>query len=556
MGAAIDAALERLTNPSTDGDAFFGAAAEALCSVLGARWAAFGRVARVEGEASSIDIVAFHADGRLQPPPHDDALAAPFHVVLDGGQVDAYRFWGDGAAAIFSDNGPVPPDEVRSCRGEALYDDDGAALGCVLAMDDRPATDALQDKAFFRLVAQQAAAEFRRAATRRHLAEAEARVNDFTEIASEWWWETDKDDRFSFFSSTYERMTGVDKSKMLGMRREDILNAAPDDFTDDTFTLSDWRRHLDCIARREPFDNVIHPRRMADGSTRYVLNSGRPIYDGSGAFIGYRNVGRDVTEHVGMLRALKAKESSLRSAVVDLQAANETRTALLANISHELRTPLNAILGFAEALLCGMFGKLDEKPRVYLERIYNSGLNLLELVKKILDINAIHRGSREINEEEFDINEAVEAAVKNKYADCIRNGLKISFFQNFASTRINADYYAIYQIVDNLINNAIKFTPHSGEVSVRVDPPSNDGIAFSVADTGVGVALAEREEIFRPFIRGESALTRRQSGAGLGLALVRGLVELHGGAVWVDPDYVRGARFVVHLPAERLREQN
>ncbi|MEM7523614.1 MAG: ATP-binding protein [Pseudomonadota bacterium] len=281
--------------------------------------------------------------------------------------------------------------------------------------------------------------------------------------------------------------------------------------------------------------------------------SGKPIYDGTGAFLGYRHVGVDVTLRIAATLALEEQRESLRSAVAEADAANRSKSIFLANVSHELRTPLNAILGFSEALLSGALGRLDDGSAPYVRDIHASGRHLLDLISDVLDISRIEAGELAVREDEFDLDRLCADCLDMTAIRAQNAGVAPTLGrQPPTATRIVGDKRALRQILLNLLSNAVKFTPSGGTIVVDLEVDRAHGIAISVTDSGVGVPPSEREHIFTPFSRGGSPLLRGAGGSGLGLAIVRSLVTAHGGAVCVEDAPTGGARFVVTLPAARL----
>ena len=229
-----------------------------------------------------------------------------------------------------------------------------------------------------------------------------------------------------------------------------------------------------------------------------------------------------------------------------LEAASQHKSEFLANMSHELRTPLNAIIGFSEALTERMFGDLTEKQDEYLRDIYSSGHHLLSLINDILDLSKIEAGRMELELTDFDLPQALLNALTLVRERAGRRGITLHQVIDERLGQFRGDERKIKQVLLNLLSNALKFTPEGGRVEVRAEPV--DGMAeISVADTGIGIAPEDQEAVFEEF-RQVGTAARKVEGTGLGLALSRKFVELHGGRIWVKSQLGMGSTFTFTLP--------
>jgi signal transduction histidine kinase len=230
----------------------------------------------------------------------------------------------------------------------------------------------------------------------------------------------------------------------------------------------------------------------------------------------------------------------------ELEVASHHKSEFLANMSHELRTPLNAIIGFSEVLSERMFGDLNEKQAEYLKDIYASGQHLLSLINDILDLSKIEAGRMELELTEFDLPTAIENALTLVRERAGRRGIALGFTVDERLGQIRADERKIRQVVLNLLSNAIKFTPEGGRIEVRA-VPVNGAVEVWVTDTGVGIAPEDQEAIFEEFKQVGTA-AKKVEGTGLGLALSRKFIELHGGRIWVESQVEAGSTFTFTIP--------
>jgi signal transduction histidine kinase len=229
-----------------------------------------------------------------------------------------------------------------------------------------------------------------------------------------------------------------------------------------------------------------------------------------------------------------------------LEVASQHKSEFLANMSHELRTPLNAIIGFSEVLGERMFGELNEKQEEYLKDIHASGQHLLSLINDILDLSKIEAGRMELELSDFDLPTAIDNALTLVRERAGRRGIALHQAADDGLGQIRGDERKIKQVLLNLLSNAIKFTPDGGRIDLRAR--AVDGaVEVSVSDTGVGIAPEDQEAIFEEF-RQVGTADKKVEGTGLGLALSRKFVELHGGRIWVESQIGTGSTFTFTIP--------
>jgi len=233
----------------------------------------------------------------------------------------------------------------------------------------------------------------------------------------------------------------------------------------------------------------------------------------------------------------------------ELEVASRNKSEFLANMSHEIRTPLNAIIGFSEVLLDEMFGKINEKQRSYLNDVVGSGKHLLTLVNDMLDLAKVEAGHMQLERTEFAFAEVVEAAITLVRERAVRAGLRLATDVSPAVGRTVADERKVKQVMLNLLINAVKFTPEGGSVTVSARRNA-DEIEVAVRDTGIGIAPDDRARIFEEFKQARNYPDNSTEGTGLGLALSKKFVELHGGRIWVESDLGKGSVFTFTLPQQ------
>jgi signal transduction histidine kinase len=253
---------------------------------------------------------------------------------------------------------------------------------------------------------------------------------------------------------------------------------------------------------------------------------------------------------IGIQNARLFREIQEKSA--QLEVANKHKSEFLANMSHELRTPLNAIIGFSEVLSERMFGEVNEKQAEYLKDIHESGRHLLSLINDILDLSKIEAGRMELELSSFHLPTALSNAMTLVRERAQRHGIQLGLEIDEQLGEVDADERKFKQIMLNLLSNAVKFTPDGGKVDVSATR-ANGAVEVAVRDTGIGIAPEDQALVFEEFRQVGRDGTRKAEGTGLGLALTRRFVELHGGAIRLESTPGRGSTFTVRLPLSEGR---
>jgi len=246
-------------------------------------------------------------------------------------------------------------------------------------------------------------------------------------------------------------------------------------------------------------------------------------------------------------RELQSALEELAQKSRELEIASKHKSDFLANMSHELRTPLNAIVGFSQVLREKLFGEVNEKQEEYLDDILSSADHLLSLINDILDLSKVEAGQVELEVGTFSLREALERGLVMVRERAMKSGVALDLELDPSVDLIEGDERRIRQVVFNLLSNAVKFTPEGGHVGVS-SVRDNGEVRIGVADTGPGIAADDQERIFEEFQQARVASDDRPEGTGLGLALSRRLVELHGGRIWVESEVGKGSTFVFTLP--------
>lgn len=400
----------------------------------------------------------------------------------------------------------------------------------------------------------QAKLEASNAKLREALSERDAankRFFDIAEISSDWFWEQDKELRFTFLSEGFDKYIGGNSEFLLGKTRAEVFNDIPE-----VMESADWKWLEAKQIARAPYRDFVYKAVGATIDGKWIRISGAPIFDENGEFSGYRGVGSDV--------------SDLYNAMREAEAANKAKTEFLNIISHELRTPLTVVLGYNAFLAKPDFltsikklqqrldkGDLtaEELPQLLKAvkdevsgcagKMETSGKHLLKLINEMLDLARIDAGKMKIER-----NEVCVATVINSVVDQFCNTARqksVELYKETHGETAFADETRMKQILINLVGNALKFTD-SGHIRIFAESRGHE-IVIHVEDSGCGIAEEKQKVIFDQFSQLDSSPTRERGGTGLGLTISRRLVEMQGGVITVESQEGKGSTFSFTLPA-------
>jgi two-component system, NarL family, sensor histidine kinase BarA len=254
-------------------------------------------------------------------------------------------------------------------------------------------------------------------------------------------------------------------------------------------------------------------------------------------------------------RELTEKNKRLAQAVERLQEADRLKSNFLATVSHELRTPLTSVIGYSEMLLEGIAGELNQEQREYVGTVMEKGDQLLQLITGILDISRMEAGEMRFDRTAFDIAEVISVALSTIAPHARRKKLHVGCHLPPNMPLVSADRDKVRQVILNLLNNAVKFTPEGGRIALRAEvAPLNrtkgnePGVCIAVQDNGIGIPPDHHARVFDAFFQVDNSSTREYGGTGLGLNIVKRFIEGHGGQVWVESEEGKGATFYFTLP--------
>ncbi len=304
------------------------------------------------------------------------------------------------------------------------------------------------------------------------------------------------------------------------------------------------------VLRGEQFAG-LELRVRPDGmeTDRWLVFSGTPVYDDDGKLIMGVVIAQDITQRKQDEAALRAYVEALSRTNAELTRALRLKSEFLAMMSHELRTPLSVILGGSEILESEVHGPINVHQHRILDSITQSGHHLLTILTDILDLAYIESGHATLDCHPIDVDDLCHTAIQFVCAVAQQKGIRVQRSIDLGVKGLRADERRLTQILVNLLDNAVKFTPIGGVIGLEIHTDAEqECIKFVVWDTGIGIAEVDYAQIFQLFTQVDGLMSRRYGGVGLGLTLVRQLVELHGGSISLESTPGQGSRFTVSLP--------
>jgi PAS domain S-box-containing protein len=446
--------------------------------------------------------------------------------------------------------------QLASLQGEsylsvAIRDADGKMLGNLGIIDIKPLPADLAALQFIlQLFADRIAAEIVHQADEAELRKRQQQIEAFINNSPAAMYLKDLDGRYRLVNQTFINLAGSDAHLLLGETDAAIY---PPEIANQ---ISERDRATIRAGESMTIEEVaidLHGVERTYISNKFVLidEAGKPYALGG--------VSTDITDRKQAEAKLSQTNQRLESTNQELQRATRLKDEFLATMSHELRTPLNAILGMSEALQdAEVFGALDERQLNAIATISQSGEHLLALINDILDVSKISAGKLELNVDRVCLTELCKSSLLLVKPQALAKQIQLETQLAVSPDWIAVDERRMRQVLINLLNNAVKFTPPGGRVKLSVSVAAADVcdittgacLCFSVSDTGIGISDADRAKLFQPFVQIDSSLNRKYSGSGLGLVLVKQIVELHGGTVTIASEVNKGSCFSVLLPQD------
>jgi PAS domain S-box-containing protein len=366
------------------------------------------------------------------------------------------------------------------------------------------------------------------------LKESEERFKTMADSAPVLIFMTDTEAKNLYVNKNYLNYTGLTYEDVLGTKWQNIIHPLDREVYLGTI--------LQAFHKQEPFRVEFRIKRH-DGQFGWILSSGVPRYTPNGLFMGYIGTGIDITDR-------KFLEESLEQAKLHAERLNRRKSEFLSLMSHELRTPLNSIIGYSRMIENRMAGPLNDNQSKYIGNVVYSGKHLLNIVNDLLDISKVEAGKMKIFPTVFELAPLMED-IRAMLVDLAnKKGVVLLFNTQSDLSTIEADPARFKQILINLISNAIKFNHSGGKVLVNIFKREDEKwLIGQVQDTGIGIPKNKLDNLFSTFYQVDSSDSRSHEGTGLGLALTKELIELHGGKIEIETQEGVGSTFTFSLPS-------
>jgi PAS domain S-box-containing protein len=390
------------------------------------------------------------------------------------------------------------------------------------------------------------------------LAKSEARYRSLVEEAGVSIARTDAEDRILSLNQAAAKLLGKEPEELIGKK---VFNMFPKDMA--TRFSKEFR-----LAFKAGKTIMASDKLEAAGQKIWVSTSLSPIRNEDNEVVAVMGVTRDITEQKRMETELQekneqldaqnealrlqseelmAQQQELMEKTEEVARANQLKSEFLANMSHELRTPLNTIIGFSQLMLDGVPGAVNKEQQQCLSDVLDSSRHLLSLINEVLDLSKIESGRTELKQEALLLKEVVTSLARSMMPILRPRKQSLDVDIEEGLSPLYADKGKLVQVLRNLVANSSNFTPDGGKLKIKAT--SEDGwCQVSVIDNGAGIKAEDKERIFEPFCQLDYNLVRGKGGTGLGLAVVRQIIEKHGGQVWVEGDYGQGSQFTFTLP--------
>ncbi|MEQ8318813.1 MAG: PAS domain-containing sensor histidine kinase [Rhodospirillales bacterium] len=368
----------------------------------------------------------------------------------------------------------------------------------------------------------------------RDLLESENRFKDFAEVSADWFWEQNQNLRFTFVSATNDVINRLTRDYVGKTRRETGIMGVSE---------QKLQAHEALLEAHQPFQDFKFQHRTDDGSMVHLSIRGKPVFDMDGIFAGYRGTGQDITRLVDAENAIIAERDKA-------ERASRAKSSFLANMSHELRTPLNGIIGYSELLTSEAANVFDfDKRQRIIEDIHKASVHLLSIITSVLDLSRIESGHEEAAREHVTLGPAIRKCMDMMQGVALNKGLSMQYANEPDPITAHVDPKHLSQIIINLLSNAVKYTNENGTISINVGRDRDGLVKIELSDTGIGIHPQDLPRVFEEFERAGDVNTSNEGGTGLGLPLVKRLLELNGGAIKLESTVGAGTTAIITLPA-------
>jgi len=351
---------------------------------------------------------------------------------------------------------------------------------------------------------------------------------------------TDTKGRIEYVNPVFEKMTLYSRDEVVGKNATLLKNGKN--------TNSRTKKIWDMLKKRGYWKGEVCSKKK-NGELYWEKVSISQLINEEGVLSHFIIVSHDITRQ-------KEASGKLRTAKKIAEAANKAKSNFVTHMSHELRTPLSSIMGISEILSNGLVGKMSDRQGELINDIYESAEHLLKIVNDLLDLRVIEEEKMVLDPSSIDINALLCQSIAIFKDKTLTRDKQLIIKAGNGVDSLFADERRIKQVLINLIGNASKFTPDGGTITIKAESFSDepdaltDQVKFSVMDTGPGIKKKDMDRLFKPFEQLEMCLNKENNGTGLGLALSKNIVELHGGKMWVESEFGKGSNFIFTLPTD------
>jgi PAS domain S-box-containing protein len=543
---------------ATTGQDFFPALVTHIAKALNTSYSLVTEL--VDGELNSL---AFWANGELQPAFSFNIANTPCEKALQQGTFYCDSF----VQQMFPQHRDLVDMQAYSYLGISLKDINGQAIGNLCILDEKTIQNPQRAEQVLKVFAARATAELERQRTNNMLVELNQQLESKVQKRTVELQKLSERLALSLRSGAIGCWEwNIAEQKLFWDERMYELYGVKQD-TDFQLNHKSWAAMLhpdDLVAIREMGERALLGEIDMDTEFR-VFHSDRSVH-----FIkNYGTLVRDTKGHPQSLIGInfdisdrKQAEAKLQHTNQELIRATKLKDEFLANMSHELRTPLNAILGMTEALQEQIYGDINDRQIQALQTVEKSGNHLLELINDILNLAKIEAGQVELNYSLASISSLCESSLNFIKQQAMKKQIQLDMHLQPNLPEMQLDERRIKQVLINILNNAVKFTANGGHIKLEATKLSHvsehtqehtqDYLQISITDTGIGISPENIQKLFKPFIQIDSALNRKYEGTGLGLALAKQIIELHGGTIGITSEIGVGSCFTIELPINHI----
>jgi len=353
----------------------------------------------------------------------------------------------------------------------------------------------------------------------------EKKFEDIARSSSDFLWELDEDGHYTYASGRISEILGYHPGEIIGKTPFDLMSEEEADKVKKVFDIK--------VAKREPIIDIKNWNLAKDGRKVCLLTNGVPVVDKRGNLIGYRGADKDITVQ---------------------EEIDKAKSEFVSLASHQLRTPLTAISWYTEMLLAGDAGAINDNQKKYLSEVYDGNKRMIDLVNSLLNVSRIELGTFMVEPEPAHLEEMADSVIKE--LDHSIKERKLDFHKEYEASLpiINVDIKLTRMIFQNLLSNAVKYTPEGGKITLTIKK-QDPNMLISVADTGYGIPKNQQSHIFSKLFRADNVMAKDTEGTGLGLYIIKSIVESSGGKIWFESEENKGTTFFVNLPLSGMQKK-